>query len=122
VKAILTDHFHAVKGMIHCSGGGQTKCMKYLPGNMRIVKDNFMPIPPIFNLIQANSGANAREMYQVFNMGHRLEIFTEASKAENLISIASSLGIDAQVIGRVEESSNKELILKGAFGEELFSY
>ena len=122
VKAILTDHFHAVKGMIHCSGGGQTKCMKYLPGNMRIIKDNFMPIPPIFNLIQANSGANAREMYQVFNMGHRLEIFTEASKAENLISIASSLGIDAQVIGRVEESNNKELILKGAFGEELFSY
>jgi phosphoribosylformylglycinamidine cyclo-ligase len=122
VKAILTDHFDAVKGMIHCSGGGQTKCMKYLPGNMRIVKDNFMPIPPIFNLIQANSGANAREMYQVFNMGHRLEIFTEASKAENLISIASSLGIDAQVIGRVEESNNKELVLKGAFGEELFSY
>ena len=122
VKAILTDHFDAVKGMIHCSGGGQTKCMKYLPGNMRIVKDNFMQIPPIFNLIQANSGANAREMYQVFNMGHRLEIFTDASKAESLISIANSLGIDAQVIGRVEECSTKELVLKGDFGSEVFNY
>ena len=81
VKAILTQHFDAVKGMIHCSGGGQTKCMKYLPGNMRIVKDQFMETPPIFKLIQENSGANAREMYQVFNMGHRLEIFTEASSA-----------------------------------------
>jgi phosphoribosylformylglycinamidine cyclo-ligase len=96
--------------------------MKYLPGNMRIVKDNFMQIPPIFNLIQANSGANAREMYQVFNMGHRLEIFTDASKAESLISIANSLGIDAQVIGRVEERSTKELVLKGDFGTEVFNY
>ena len=122
VKAILTEHFDSVKGMIHCSGGGQTKCMKYLPGNMRIVKDNFMQIPPIFNLIQANSGANAREMYQVFNMGHRLEIFSDASKAESLISIANSLGIDAQVIGRVEECATKELVLKGDFGTEVFSY
>lgn len=122
VKAILADHFEVVKGMIHCSGGGQTKCMKYLPGNMRIVKDNFMPIPPIFNLIQENSGANAREMYQVFNMGHRLEIFTEPANAETLISIASSLGIDAQVIGRVEAADTKELVLKGDFGTETFSY
>jgi phosphoribosylformylglycinamidine cyclo-ligase len=96
--------------------------MKYLPGNMRIVKDNFMPIPPIFNLIQANSGANAREMYQVFNMGHRLEIFTTPEKAETLILIARSLDIDSQVIGRVEACENKELILKGDFGQELFSY
>jgi len=122
VKTILSDHFDKVKGMIHCSGGGQTKCMKYLPGNMRLVKDNFMPIPPIFNLIQANSGANTREMFQVFNMGHRLEIFTEPSHAETLISIASSLGIDAQVIGRVEVANTKELVLKGDFGTETFTY
>lgn len=122
VKAILTEQFDAVKGMIHCSGGGQTKCMKYLPGNMRIVKDNFMPVPPIFELIQKNSGANAREMYQVFNMGHRLEIFTTPDKAQNLISIAHSLGIDAQVIGSVVASDKKELVLKGAFGEEIFNY
>jgi phosphoribosylformylglycinamidine cyclo-ligase len=122
VKAILSQHFDAVKGMIHCSGGGQTKCMKYLPGPMRIVKDNFLAVPPIFQLIQENSGANAREMYQVFNMGHRLEIFTNEADAPALINIAASLGIEAQVIGRVEAADTKELVLKGSFGTETFSY
>lgn len=122
VKAILSNHFDAVKGMIHCSGGGQTKCMKYLPGPMRIVKDNFLEVPPIFKLIQENSGANAREMYQVFNMGHRLEIFTNESDAKALIDIAASLGIEAQIIGRVEAADTKELVLKGSFGTETFSY
>ena len=122
VKAILSTHFEAVKGMIHCSGGGQTKCMKYLPGPMRIVKDNFLEVPPIFKLIQENSGANAREMYQVFNMGHRLEIFTNENDAPNLIQIAASLGIESQIIGRVEASATKELVLKGSFGTETFSY
>ena len=122
VKAILDKHFDAVKGMIHCSGGGQTKCMKYLPGPMRIVKDNFLEVPPIFNLIQENSGANAKEMYQVFNMGHRLEIFTDENAATELIALAKTFKIEAQVIGRVEASSQKELILKGSFGTESFSY
>ena len=122
VKAILDKHFEAVKGMIHCSGGGQTKCMKYLPGPMRIVKDNFLEVPPIFNLIQENSGANTKEMYQVFNMGHRLEIFTDEKLAMDLISLAKTFNIEAQVIGRVEASSQKELILKGSFGTESFSY
>lgn len=122
VKAILDKHFEAVKGMIHCSGGGQTKCMKYLPGPMRIVKDNFLEVPPIFNLIQENSGANAKEMYQVFNMGHRLEIFTDEASAATLIGLAKTFNIEAQIIGRVEASSQKELILKGSFGTESFSY
>jgi phosphoribosylformylglycinamidine cyclo-ligase len=122
VKAILDKHFEAVKGMIHCSGGGQTKCMKYLPGPMRIVKDNFLEVPPIFNLIQENSGANAKEMYQVFNMGHRLEIFTDETSAATLIALAKTFQIEAQIIGRVEASSQKELILKGSFGTESFSY
>ena len=122
VKKILDTHFIDIHGMIHCSGGGQTKCMKYLPGPMRIVKDNFLEVPPIFKLIQDNSGANAREMYQVFNMGHRLEIFTYESDATNLIQIAASLGIEAQIIGRVEASATKELVLKGSFGTETFSY
>jgi phosphoribosylformylglycinamidine cyclo-ligase len=122
VKAILDRHFDAVKGMIHCSGGGQTKCMKYLPGPMRIVKDNFLEVPPIFNLIQENSGANAKEMYQVFNMGHRLEIFTDEASAPALISLAKTFNIESQIIGRVEASSQKELILKGSFGTESFSY
>ena len=122
VKAILDKHFEAVKGMIHCSGGGQTKCMKYLPGPMRIVKDNFLEVPPIFNLIQENSGANAKEMYQVFNMGHRLEIFTDEKSAVDLIALAKTFHIEAQIIGRVEASNQKELILKGSFGTEIFSY
>jgi phosphoribosylformylglycinamidine cyclo-ligase len=122
VKAILDKHFEAVKGMIHCSGGGQTKCMKYLPGPMRIVKDNFLEVPPIFNLIQENSGANAKEMYQVFNMGHRLEIFTNEETAAALIALAKTFNIEAQIIGRVEASTQKELILKGSFGTESFSY
>ena len=122
VKAILDKHFEAVKGMIHCSGGGQTKCMKYLPGPMRIVKDNFLEVPPIFNLIQENSGANAKEMYQVFNMGHRLEIFTDEVSAAALIALAKTFNIESQIIGRVEAYSQKELILKGSFGTESFSY
>jgi len=122
VKAILDKHFNAVKGMIHCSGGGQTKCMKYLPGPMRIVKDNFLEVPPIFNLIQENSGANAKEMYQVFNMGHRLEIFTDENSAAALIALAKTFYIESQIIGRVETSTQKELIIKGGFGTETFSY
>jgi phosphoribosylformylglycinamidine cyclo-ligase len=122
VKAILTDHFEVVKGMIHCSGGGQTKCMKYLPGNMRIIKDNLMEPPPIFKLIQENSGANTKEMYQVFNMGHRLEIFTDSESAKALIQIAKTFDIEAQVIGRVEAADKKELILEGSFGKEVFPY
>jgi len=122
VKVILDMHFEAVKGMIHCSGGGQTKCMKYLPCPMRIVKDNFLEVPPIFNLIQENSGANAKEMYQVFNMGHRLEIFTDEKSAPALIALAKTFNIEAQIIGRVEASTQKELILKGSFGIESFSY
>jgi phosphoribosylformylglycinamidine cyclo-ligase len=96
--------------------------MKYLPGPMRIVKDHFLEVPPIFKLIQENSGANAREMYQVFNMGHRLEIFTNEMDAAALIEIAASLGIEAQIIGRVEASDTKELVLKGSFGTETFTY
>jgi phosphoribosylformylglycinamidine cyclo-ligase len=112
VKVLLEEHFDAIKGMIHCSGGGQTKCMKYLPGPMKIVKDNLLDVPPIFRLIQENSGANDREMYQVFNMGHRLEVFTDAKRADDLMGVARSLGIDAQVIGRVEDFEEKRLELR----------
>jgi len=89
---------------------------------MRLVKDNFLPVPPIFKLIQENSGANTKEMYQVFNMGHRLEIFTEAKDAQALIDLAKTFKIEAQIIGQVETSSQKELILSGDFGQETFTY
>jgi phosphoribosylformylglycinamidine cyclo-ligase len=112
LKQILEQQFDAVHGLIHCSGGGQTKCLKYLPGPMKVIKDNLFTPPVIFDLIQQSSGADAREMYQVFNMGTRLEIYTTAEKADALINISKSFGVDAQVIGRVEESGKKELELR----------
>jgi len=120
IKELLERYFENIHGLIHCSGGGQTKCMKYLPGNMRIVKDNLFDPPVIFNIIQDASKSTFREMYQVFNMGHRLEIFTTADKANDIISVAKQFDIDAKVIGRVEKAGSKELILKGSFGEIKF--
>jgi phosphoribosylformylglycinamidine cyclo-ligase len=120
VKKILENHFEDIHGMIHCSGGGQTKCMKYLPSAMRVIKDNLFEPPLIFKLIQEASKSSYEEMFQVFNMGHRLEIFTIEKSAPELISCANNFGIEAKVIGRVEESNKKELVLKGAFGEILF--
>ena len=112
VKRILEESFDAVKGMIHSSGGGQTKCMKYMPENVKVVKDKLFDAPEIFNIIQQASGADQKEMYQVFNMGCRLEIYTDANSADRMISIANELGIDARVIGRVEESESKSLEIK----------
>ena len=112
MKVLLENYFDKIDGVIHCSGGGQTKCMKYLPQPLRIIIDNLFPAPYIFNLIQQNSGADDREMYQVFNMGHRLEIFTDADSAQKMIEVAAQLNIDARVVGRVEASEKKELYLQ----------
>jgi phosphoribosylformylglycinamidine cyclo-ligase len=120
VKKLLDQHFEDIHGLVHCSGGGQTKCMKYLPVNMRIVKDDLFKPPVVFEIIQKASKSTFNEMYQVFNMGHRLEIFTTPAKANEIISIAKQFAIDAKVIGRAEKADNKELILKGSFGEIKF--
>ncbi len=112
MKRLLQEHFSDIYGVIHCSGGGQTKCMKYLPKALRVVKDNLFEAPPIFKLIQKNSGADYREMYQVFNMGHRLEIFTNENAAQYMITIAEELDIEAKIIGYTEASDKKELVLK----------
>jgi phosphoribosylformylglycinamidine cyclo-ligase len=111
VKAILENHFDDVYGMIHSSGGGQTKCLKYLPAPMLVIKDNLFKPPVIFELIRQSSGADDREMYQVFNMGQRLEIYTSPSAANTLLDIIKSFGMDARVIGRVEASAKKELLI-----------
>ena len=108
VKQILEEQFDAVDGLIHCSGGGQTKCMKYVPDHVKVVKDNLFAAPEIFQINQQASGADDNEMYQVFNMGCRLEIYTNDKNADRMISIANEFGVDAQIIGRVEEG-NKEL-------------
>ncbi len=111
VKAILEKHFDRIHGMIHSSGGGQTKSLKYLPRPLKLIKDNLFDPPVVFKIIQQSSGADDREMYQVFNMGQRLEIFTDPSSANLLISLINSFGIDARVIGRVEPSDKKELLI-----------
>ncbi|MGZ8540996.1 MAG: AIR synthase related protein [Chitinophagaceae bacterium] len=111
MKELLTGSFDAIHGLIHCSGGGQTKCLKYVPGNVRIIKDNLFEPPVVFQLIQEASKSDDREMYQVFNMGTRLEIYTNKKDADKMISVAKSFGVDARVIGRVEESVKKELVI-----------
>lgn len=122
VKQLLDQYFHQIHGMIHCSGGGQTKCMKYLPQAYKIVKDNLFEAPAIFQLIQENSGADMREMYQVFNMGHRLEIFTDAATATSMIEIAAKLGIEAKIVGRVEAAEKASLHLHTSAGEIIYEY
>jgi phosphoribosylformylglycinamidine cyclo-ligase len=119
LKVLLEEYFESIHGLVHCSGGGQTKCMKYLPGDFRIIKDNLLQPPIVFNLIQESSGSDNREMYQVFNMGHRLEIFTDASAAQDIIKVAESFNIEAKIVGRVEASDKKELLLK-AGSEEIY--
>jgi len=111
LKKLLTEQFDQIHGLIHCSGGGQTKCMKYLPDNFRIIKDNLFEAPVVFREIQAASGSDDREMYQVFNMGHRLEIFTDAAAADALIKVGKEFNIDTQIVGRVEAAKEKTLRL-----------
>ncbi len=111
LKQILENHFNSVNGLIHCSGGGQTKCLKYIPENVRVIKDNLFEPPLIFKMIKEASGADDKEMYQVFNMGTRMEIYTNEKDADTLISISKKFGVDAQVIGRVEEAKSKELLI-----------
>ena len=112
IKNLLTNHFEKIHGLIHCSGGGQTKCLKYLPGNFKIIKDNLFAPPEIFEIIAKSSGSNLKEMYEVFNMGCRLEIYCAAGDAKAMIVTAESYGIAAQIIGRVEKSNKKELLIK----------
>jgi len=108
-----------IHGLIHCSGGAQTKVMNFV-NNKHIIKDNLFDIPQVFNLIQKESGTSWREMYQVFNMGHRLEIYTDNNTADEIISICASFSLDAKIIGRVEESNNNQLTIKSSKGD--FNY
>jgi phosphoribosylformylglycinamidine cyclo-ligase len=116
VKAILEENRSDIFGMVHCSGGGQTKVLHFT-GNVHIVKNNLLPIPPLFMLIQTESGTPWSEMFRVFNMGHRLEIYTNEKAAENMIRISQSLGIDAQIIGYTTDSDKKELTISGHWGD-----
>jgi phosphoribosylformylglycinamidine cyclo-ligase len=120
LKEILENHFDDVHGLIHCSGGGQTKCLKYLPSPLRVVKNNHFDIPPVFNLIQEASKSDNREMLQVFNMGCRMEIYTTPEKADQMIEISEKFGVDAKIIGFVEFSDKKCLDIH--FDGNLYSF
>jgi phosphoribosylformylglycinamidine cyclo-ligase len=102
--------------MIHCSGGAQTKVMHFID-RLRVIKDNLFDLPPLFRLIHEQSGTPWLEMYQVFNMGHRLEIYTAPERAEQIIEVSRSFGVDARIIGRVEPADQKEVIIAGEQGQ-----
>ena len=104
-----------IHGMIHCSGGAQTKILHFVE-NLHIIKDNMFPVPPLFQLIQEESGTDWREMYQVFNCGHRMELYVNKSIAQDLIDISKSFGVDAKIIGRVAESITKKLTITSEYG------
>ncbi|WP_066225900.1 AIR synthase related protein [Formosa haliotis] len=117
IKAILSKYTKAeIHGMVHCSGGAQTKILHFI-NQFHVVKDNLFPIPPLFKLIQEQSKTDWKEMYQVFNCGHRMEIYVSPEIAEDIISISKSFNVNAQIIGRVEASDRKHLTIKSEFGQ-----
>lgn len=116
VKTLLDELRPAIHGMVHCTGGAQTKVLHFVGEDCRVVKDNLFPVPSLFRLIQEQSETPWEEMYRVFNMGHRLEVYVPAEQAEQVIAISKSFGIDAQVVGRIEAGS-RELIIKSEAGE-----
>ena len=122
IKKILDQYRYQIHGMIHCSGGAQTKVMNFVE-NMHIVKDNLFPIPPLFRLIQQQSGTPWEEMYKVFNMGHRMEIYVEEELAPEIIAISKSFNIDAQLIGRCynsDEGEGNKLTIISEFGKFIY--
>jgi len=119
MKKILTDLRQYIHGIIHCSGGAQTKILHFV-NKFRVVKDNMFPIPPLFCLIHEQSGTHWKEMYKVFNMGHRMEIYIPEEYAQQVIDISESFGIDARIIGHIEKSDKKELIIKSEYGEFIY--
>ncbi len=119
IRRLLEEMRPAVHGMVHCTGGAQTKVMHFVE-NKHVIKDNMFPLPPLFRLIQEQSGTDWAEMYKVFNMGHRMEIYLPADNAQEVIDIARSFNIDARVIGRVEDAPANHLTIRSEFGEFKF--
>ena len=115
IKAILDQHRTQIHGMVHCSGGGQTKVLHFID-QLHIIKDNLFELPVLFKMIQEQSGTSWSEMYQVFNMGHRMEIYVPEIIAEEIISISKSFDVDAKIVGRVEPSEQKKLTIKSTQG------
>ena len=119
IAKVLKEIPSRVHGMVHCSGGAQTKVLHFVE-NLHIVKDNLFDTPPLFKLIQEQSGTSWQEMYKVFNMGHRMEIYLPEEYAQTIIDIAKSFNVDAQIVGYVEEAPKKSLTIKSRYGD--FNY
>lgn len=116
IRAVLDEMRPRVHGMVHCSGGAQTKVLHFVKGK-RIIKDNLLPVPPLFDLIHKESGTPASEMYKVFNMGHRMELYVAPQDAMRVIEISRSFGVEAQVIGHVEEAETNSLLIRSPYGD-----
>ncbi len=121
ILKILENHFDSIHGIIHCSGGGQSKCLHYLPKPMRVVKNNLLPAPPLFKMIQEAAGTDWKEMYQVFNMGQRMEIFTDKNTAAAIIEIAQGFKIDVLISGFIENAEKKEVVIESSHGSFSFA-
>ncbi len=119
IKCILDEMRSEIHGMIHCSGGAQTKILHFID-NLHIIKDNLFEVPPLFNLIQDQSGTDWKEMYKVFNMGHRMEFYIDQSRVKEVIDISSSFQVDAQVVGRVEDFNRSQVSIQSSHGN--FTY
>jgi phosphoribosylformylglycinamidine cyclo-ligase len=119
IKKILDEYRSQIHGMVHCSGGAQTKILHFID-SLHILKDNMMAVPPLFKLIQEQSGTDWKEMYKVFNMGHRMEFYVPSEIADDIIRISKEFNVDAQIIGRVEDSIKKQVTIRSDYGE--FTY
>ena len=119
IKKILDSHRSQIHGMVHCSGGAQTKVLHFID-NLHIIKDNMFEVPPLFKLIQEQSGTPWQEMYKVFNMGHRMELYIPEEIAKDIIKISKSFNVDAQIIGRVNSNETKKLTINSEFGEFIY--
>lgn len=119
IAKILAAHRKDIHGLVHCSGGAQTKVLHFVK-DVHIIKDNLFPVPPLFRLIHEQSGTSWSEMYKVFNMGHRMEIYVPEALAESIVGISKSFNIDAQIVGRVEAAETKKLTIKSEFGEFVY--
>tara|TARA_B100000902_G_scaffold77567_1_gene82362 strand:+ start:14804 stop:15970 length:1167 start_codon:yes stop_codon:yes gene_type:complete len=119
IKLVLEKYRKSINGMVHCSGGAQTKILHFVE-NLHIIKDNMFDLPPLFNLIKQESGTEWKEMYKVFNMGHRMELYVPSEVANDIISISKSFNVDAKVIGRVEKFEGKRLTISSEFGEFIY--
>ncbi len=116
IKKVIESLGNNIDGIVHCSGGGQTKVLHFMSEGLNIIKDNLFDLPPLFKIIHEQSHTNYKEMYQVFNMGHRMELYVEENLADTIISISKSFNVDAKIIGRVEASKEKMVTIKSQFG------